>query len=461
MLDDRIAVAAPCVYATDLAALVERGHAGCCAYVPNHALAGEVEDVHAAIAPRKLLVLSAGKDRELCTRQSQITAAAAEAFKFYDLSFFASFCDPDSGHDYNQAMRERFYAWCARWLDGRTDIGDRVPEPPSVATEIVPKNDPRLIVFKNASERGVPLTEINRRIAGARRATWIEPPKRPEDVRSYRERLVAQLRPLMGDFAPEPGPATVLAQRAGQDPSSRFTEYVVSSDPDMPITVIRCHHQGDPRWKAAVLLLDFGSFVNGHEACRSVSSFLEAGCEVFRVYPRSTGAGVPTREDPDLYAMALARPTMAGRVHDVRSARRFIESLRPTGDTCPMILLARGEEACSVASYCALLDRYDHVLLERPIAGWQRYLDRAVRPRYAAILPLQLKVCDLPQMWAALAPGRLTLVNLRDVGGAVLPARARTAAIRTGVNAYRLTEHPDRFTYLEEMPDTENVICAD
>lgn len=444
MLDDRIAVAAPCVYATNLAALVQRGNAGCCAYVPNHALIGEVDDVHAMVAPRKLLILGAKNDLELCTMQSQIAENAARTYRLYGDTFLSSFSDPVSKHDYSLAMRERLYAWCARWLKDDDEVGDTLSEPADVSAEIVPKDDPRLIVFVNEGQRGDTLAEIDRRIAAARRERWLPPPAESDGVPAYREGLAAQLRTLFGDFPRTPAPARSIQQRAREGEDHVIVEIILETEPSLPISITR-YRDPDAPASSVLLMLDFDADHDARadgQACQAS----RAGLDVYRILPRGTGRARPEKEDADLFAMALAKPTMAGQVHDVRSVRRYIEEKVYVGKETSFALAARGERACSVASVCGLLDEWSRIDLTGALPSWQRYLDLELRPAYAAALPMQLKVCDLPQIWSALAPTPLTVRDPVDANGRPAPTDVVLAELRPVRKLYELTGQANRFT---------------
>jgi hypothetical protein len=228
----------------------------------------------------------------------------------------------------------------------------------------------------------------------------------------------------------------------------------------MPVLVIRDDDDTVDAPSRVVLLLDFDTEPEANEPAGLVNRLVQSGAEVFRVYPRATGAGVPPNEDADLYGMALGKPILAGRVHDVRAVRRFIGARIDRTRDAALILLARGEQACSVASYCALLGDYGHVILDRPIAAWQRYLDREVRPAYRAVLPMQLKACDLPQMWAAIAPARLTLLDPRDVAGGDLSAGDRRAVLEVVRTTYTASGRLDRFACVPAGADIVDIIVS-
>ncbi len=446
LVDDRIAVAAPCVYATDLAGLVRRGKAGCCAYLPNHALLGELDDVYAGIAPRPLLILGAKKDLELCATQDQIVGVAARTYGLYDAARLANFADPESGHDYSKAMRERFYAWCARWLDGRADAGDRIAEPPTVADEIVPPDDERLRVYRGEADRGVSLWEIDRRVADQRCKDWLALPTAADDVPRYRKQLADRVAALMGDFPREPAPARLLGETTFHAGKLDVTRFSVETEPHMRIPVTRYRDPSKPA-RRVVIWLEFADDAATTERHQQLESLTGDGDVVFHVEPRATGSARPESDDDALYSMGLAKPIFGGRVHDVRAAKRFVERAIEHDAGVPIAFVAVGGEACSVASVCALFDDYDRIVLHRPIAGWHRYLEKEIRPEYTAFLPLQLKVCDLPELWAALAPTPLTIAQVMDVDDRPASSQHVSAMLVPARRIYELVKASGCLTY--------------
>jgi len=62
VLDERVKAVAPAGFATTMEALIKRGNAGCCAYMPGLTTYAEMEDVYALIAPRKMLVMGGYMD---------------------------------------------------------------------------------------------------------------------------------------------------------------------------------------------------------------------------------------------------------------------------------------------------------------------------------------------------------------------------------------------------------------
>ncbi len=111
----------------------------CCVCEVN--LAGAVHastgDLLAMVAPRALLVISATRDAHQFSvgEASRSVGFARERFRLLGVNEKIRHVAIDSGHDYNQPMREAMYGWVEKWLNGRGD-GSPVPEPKLTVEEV-------------------------------------------------------------------------------------------------------------------------------------------------------------------------------------------------------------------------------------------------------------------------------------------------------------------------------------
>ena len=94
-------------------------------------------DLLAMVAPRALLVISATRDAFQFSvgEAAKSVAAARERFRLLGQEAKIRHVAIESGHDYNQPMREAMYGWVEKWLAGKGD-GSPIPEP-SIALEEV------------------------------------------------------------------------------------------------------------------------------------------------------------------------------------------------------------------------------------------------------------------------------------------------------------------------------------
>ena len=87
-------------------------------------------DLLAMVAGRALLVVSATRDALQFSvgEAAKSVAAARERFRLLGQEAKIRHVAIESGHDYNQPMREAMYGWVEKWLRGRGD-GSPIPEP--------------------------------------------------------------------------------------------------------------------------------------------------------------------------------------------------------------------------------------------------------------------------------------------------------------------------------------------
>jgi dienelactone hydrolase len=108
-----------------------------CEVLPGALSFTEEGDVLGLVAPRALMVINATKDAyQFSVGQAKTSVERARAvYKLYGKEASLAHTVIDSGHDYNQAMREAMYGWMVKHLKGEGD-GKPVPEP-KIETEKV------------------------------------------------------------------------------------------------------------------------------------------------------------------------------------------------------------------------------------------------------------------------------------------------------------------------------------
>jgi len=94
-------------------------------------------DLLAMVAPRALLVVSATHDAYQFSvgEASKSIAVARARFRLLGVEEKIRHISIESGHDYNQPMREAMYGWVEKWLKGHGD-GSPVPEPKLTVEEV-------------------------------------------------------------------------------------------------------------------------------------------------------------------------------------------------------------------------------------------------------------------------------------------------------------------------------------
>jgi len=332
-IDERIQVAVPVVFVTRIREFLETRRTHCpCSHVNGLAEFMDIGDVAALIAPRPLLFVTATRDPEFLPRGAFGAAEqAASAYELLGASDRLAVQEFDSGHDYNQPMREAMYGWL-----GRFGFGTRAAEP-----EFQTESDPAVL---NCLPEGrvFAASETMQSLAAARAAELLAAP--PKDAGQTRRRMRALVRPT-GDeqvqlLPIDPGLSTlrlaVLDANRGLPllyRSSEGFDLVARSfegaRPDGPLVLVLAEAQGGAGFDPELL-----------EAARAQASRLLV------IDPRGTAGG----RDEHLLAtdsLLLGDPLIARRARVLSALSR---SLR--GDLDPgraLVWLAAGQRSALTA----------------------------------------------------------------------------------------------------------------
>jgi dienelactone hydrolase len=197
--DDRLAAVIPvCGIGTYEAYLTT----ACCVCEVNAggAVYASTGDLLAMIAPRALLIISATRDAFQFSDGEAAKSVAVARARFRVMGHEAKIrhIAIDSGHDYNQPMREALYGWVEKWLRGRGD-GSPIPEPP---LQIEPVSALRCYpdgLSRNKTIISIP--EFARREGRARLAALPGPPDHRERWNADASRMRTTLQEqILGGF---------------------------------------------------------------------------------------------------------------------------------------------------------------------------------------------------------------------------------------------------------------------
>ena len=157
-------------------------------------------DLLAMIGPRALLVVSATRDayQFSVAEAAKSVAHASERYRLLRQEAKIRHISIESGHDYNQAMREAMYGWVEKWLRGRGDGGPvrepelRIEDVSALRCFPVGKSRPKTVVT---------IPEWARREGEARLAALPKAPDHVEHWHAEAERMRTALRDqVLGGF---------------------------------------------------------------------------------------------------------------------------------------------------------------------------------------------------------------------------------------------------------------------
>jgi dienelactone hydrolase len=160
-------------------------------------------DLLALVAPRALLVINATRDAFQFSvgEAAKSIAFARSRFRLMDQEQRIQHIAIDSGHDYNQSMREAMYGWLDRWLRGRGD-GQPIPEPTMTLEDVE-----TLRCYPKGQSRPKTIATIPAFARAEGRAQLAALPKAPDHKERWNadaERMRSSLRDrILGGFPPK------------------------------------------------------------------------------------------------------------------------------------------------------------------------------------------------------------------------------------------------------------------
>jgi dienelactone hydrolase len=366
-----------------------------CEVLPGGLSYATTGDLLAMIAPRPLLVINASQDAlQFSPGEARKSLDyARERFRLLGVPGKLAHLVVDSGHDYNQAMREAMYGWLERWLHGKGD-GSPVPEPAIVLEEIealrcYPQGTPR-----PASVATIPafaLAEGRARLAALPPAPDHAPRWEAESIQ-----LKANLTEVL-DGQGRPAPRTELV-RVNKDAG----EGRLVIEPERGIKLSgRLVRAAGAKSAGTTLLLRLEGMAAADDP--AVRALLDAGQDVLTVDLRATGLGKPptaaVRDVADHneaeWAIWVGRPLLGLWVRDATS---WLDALDRIDDVRrPFTLAAVGGAGLVALATAALDDRPASVRLDGVLASF---------------------VADGPDEWSGVAMGLLVpnILDVADVG---------------------------------------------
>ncbi|MEC9009912.1 MAG: acetylxylan esterase [Planctomycetota bacterium] len=404
-----------------------------CELVPGALTFTDEWQVLGLVAPRALMVINATRDAVQFSvgEARKSVAGASKVFDLYDRSAAIRHVPIESGHDYNQPMREAMYGWMTRHLKGIGD-GSPIPEP-----KLQPEDREAVRVWPKDSrpETHISLPQYSRHLAAAAMKKQVEP-MHAEHWESEAEWRVAHLRRLCqvpGGKKSEMG--TVKVTKSGKS-----LELQIESEPGIVVTT-RWHPGGKSRSRLALVL----DLAGASSAARSAeyAEALESGWDVAVVELRATGSLAPKGNrvrraldhNASQWAMWIGRPLVTQWVTDIRRVLEGLGKLVYKGRLPKVRLVGRGEAGPLAVVAGALEPGIDQVHTHgAPVSVItdEPYEDGPI----GTLIPGSLKtIGDLPQLMSLLAPRPLRVVDPVTAGGEPL----NVAQARQGLKHTRAT----------------------
>ncbi|AMV39007.1 acetylxylan esterase [Planctomyces sp. SH-PL62] len=434
-LDDRLKAVVPVCGVGTLEAYLETA---CCVCEVNPAglSYATTGDLLAMVAPRALLVVSASRDAPQFSAKEAAKSLdyARPRFERLGVGDRVRHVTVDSGHDYNQPMREALYGWLDRWLRERGD-GGPVPEP-----EARPEDPALLRCFADAESRPasvVTIPEFVHRESLARLAALPDPPDHRQAWEAEAVTIKAGLAAEVLGGLPRSSPPR---PRIGFDAAGGCWTIAMEPEPGLSLagyfrppdlgTVA-----GTPR---GVVIQTAEQGVDAEAAREWGSSWTRSGYATCAVELRALGrlkpetpaiAGVLDHNEAE-WGVWIGRPLLGQWVFDFL---QWVEALAgliaaPPASflaipaNVPLLLHGRGATGTAAILASAYAPRIDAVIAEgapvrlvaEPPVAW-------TQSRMGLIAPNLLKYGDLGRLVSLIAPRRLVVVRGVGTDGATVP----------------------------------------
>ena len=453
-LDERFRAVVPvCSVGTYQAYL----HAACCVceVLPGGLRLAEEGDVLALVAPRALMVINATKDAYQFSvgEAARSVDRARKVFALYQVPEKIKHAVFDSGHDYNQPMRETMYGWMTQWLKNEGD-GKPIPEPKH---EIEKPEDLRCFPDESRPKDFLfPPTFAAREAKNLVAKQAAIKPDHAEEWESTAVYLRDRLRKdIFGDFPALPQ-APVQLGKTEVEGGVATTPLMLQTEPGLLLPVTLKSVVGKEGKQPACILLHLDGQAEAIKH-RLASALVAKGWTLLAPDLRATGASQPPGDAvagaPDHnsaeHALWLGRPLLGQWAFDVLCILEWLAS-QPTLD--PRRVMVAGLGQAGIVALCAaglFDDRISAVLtLSMPVT----YVTETAYPagtRMGLLAPGILRLGDIPQLAALSAPRRLILADGTTAQGKKLTEKYLKEAFAFTRDMYKLYKAGNKLTLTE------------
>jgi dienelactone hydrolase len=394
------------------------GQACCmCEVVPGALRFTEEGDVLSLAAHRGVMITSATKDAfQFSVGEAKKSFARVESIaKLLGKPDGVRHTIIDSGHDYNQAMREAMSGWMTRHLKGTGD-GSPISDP-----EIKTEEPESLRCFPGDSRPDDYLTIP--RFAAAEARKLLENRKAPESLDAWKLEKVSRLKALdaaLGGAAKKPIIITEASEYSDDSVEAK-TRHTFEVEPGITIQLLMRGVSIDvkaPKIKQLAVVLDLEQSADRTIDGELVKALRAKGWAVAVPELRATGrlavAGDKIGQAPDHnsaeWSLWIGRPLLGQWVSDVR--RSLDRITRDISEFPPDVLLIGHGTAGTVALCAAALDeRITHVRTINSLASYVTS-EPYRHQRLGVMVPGILKdVGDMAHIAALIAPRQVTITG--------------------------------------------------
>jgi dienelactone hydrolase len=401
-VEDRLQAAVPVCMVSKFRTILDPEDVHCaCNHVPGIAADTDTPEMAAVMAPRPSLIVTVTGDWTASFPEQDEPDLRA-VYDLYDASSRLWTSHHESGHDYNQAMREETYRFMDRWLKGLadTDAAEREVPLPTIdelnALESRPEGEGMAAIAREFDRRRGPRYDYAQGLGG-------------DGVADHylRSQLIEWSRGLL-----QP-PTEVSAGAVGQGELDGLTTrmLIIEVEPEfgVPAVLVESPSSGDSRPLVIAIHPD-GKRAAWALARTELRRRVASGERVLLLDPRWMGecAAAGPAQTVEMNGIILGRPALVEGTRDVLAAVAWARSQRgvdPSG-----VSLMGWSDAGVLALMAGALDTRIASVDVRDLAA--TYAEGRSGPR----APHLLSVADLPHLAALIAPRELSLTGVAEPG---------------------------------------------
>ena len=453
-LDDRIACAAPSCYITSLERLFAT-------IGPQDAEQNITGQVAFGMEHSDYITLRSPKPTLICTGTQDFFdidgswTTFRETKKIYALLGHNERLDMieyNDKHGFSKPRREAVTRWMRRWL---LQIDDAVTE-----GDITVLKDEQL----QCTRTGQVLDDLKGRSVFDLNALQEKDLAKVRHVfqgTHLKDELLSEVRRLIG-LPDKIAPAKLISLKfaEGTDTIERkaciIKKQVFETSPGIKVPALRFEPPKGPTAKLPVVIYVHGDGKDADAAPGgAIEKLVSDGQIVLAVDLRGWGETAPGKPRPNkpnffgvdeqevFLGLHLNRPLLGQRTYDLLAMVALLKQQQP--DTPIQVIGVNG--AGAVALHAAALDsRIELVTIARGFAAWSDVVTTPIsHNQLTNAVPGALKVYDLPDLAAALAPRSLTIIDAVDAVGEVLPKDRIQKTYGGCDKAYRDAKAEDAF----------------
>ena len=398
VIDERLKCVVPvCSVGTYLVYL---GVACCmCEVTPTALSYTEEWGVLERVAPRALMVINATRDsiQFSVNEAKKSLARTRDVFCLYGATDHIRHTVIESGHDYNQPMREAMYGWMTRHLKDQGD-GSPIPEP-----EIVTEEPEALRCYPGETRPDSFVTIPAFAAEHARHILRRQPvPDHPEQWQTDRMMMHGNLTRVLGSF---PG-KTPLQVNVEPTATAGMSLIEFAPEPGITVTANLISKTGRARGLAVLLYLGKGRAVSDTEQGRAL---IAGGWNLVTADLRATGASAPANDEirhaPDHnsaeWSMWIGRPLLGQWTWD---AVRLLDALSEQNGGADQVTVVIGLGPASLVASVWRLSMSESIVWQpsevcRAMCRMHRTLTSALES-WSPIFANRLETCvTLPRSW--------------------------------------------------------------